>query len=68
MTTMQLCENKGWRFCSESELKLLDPRVCLAEKMLTARTRMQKIKHMKDNNYGQYTEITDEKEVVRITA
>lgn len=30
--------------------------------------RMERLKHKKENHYGQYTEITDEKEVVQVSA
>ena len=29
---------------------------------------MERVKQMQENHYGQYTEIQDEKEVIRITA
>ena len=29
---------------------------------------MERMKHMRENNYGTYSEITDEKEVVRVSA
>ncbi|KAF9464434.1 GTPase inhibitor, partial [Collybia nuda] len=32
------------------------------------RREMERVKNMKDNEHGQYTEITDEKEVVRVSA
>lgn len=30
--------------------------------------RMESVKQMKENEHGKYTEITDEKEVVRVSA
>lgn len=30
--------------------------------------RMENLKQMKENEHGKYTEITDEKEVVRVSA
>ncbi|KAL0067542.1 hypothetical protein AAF712_005255 [Marasmius tenuissimus] len=52
----------------EAEIENDDNAAIREQGLAILQREMQKIQHMKDNNYGQYTELTDEKEVVRITA
>ncbi|KAL0573013.1 hypothetical protein V5O48_008959 [Marasmius crinis-equi] len=52
----------------EAEIENDDNSSVREQGLAILKREMEKIQHMKNNEYGKYTEITDEKEVVRITA
>ncbi|KAF5344087.1 hypothetical protein D9758_008836 [Tetrapyrgos nigripes] len=54
---------------AELEAEIENGDVGMREQALnTVRREMEKMKEMKENQYGSYTEVQDEKEVIRITA
>ncbi|KAG7096827.1 hypothetical protein E1B28_004236 [Marasmius oreades] len=52
----------------EAEIENDDNSAIREQGLAVLKREMEKIQHMKENHYGKYTEIMDEKEVVRITA
>ncbi|KAF9268094.1 thioredoxin-like protein [Marasmius fiardii PR-910] len=52
----------------EAEIENDDNSAIREQGLAILKREMEKMQHMKANEYGKYTEITDEKEVVRITA
>ncbi|KAL1761029.1 thioredoxin-like protein [Schizophyllum commune] len=52
----------------EAEIENDDDAATREKGMAILRSEMERVKQMQENHYGQYTEIQDEKEVIRITA
>ena len=59
------CVKGGWRSCGESVCS-----VCAVVFLLSLIFfgRMGKIRDMREGEHGRYTEISDEKEVIRVSA
>ncbi|KAL1747688.1 thioredoxin-like protein [Schizophyllum fasciatum] len=52
----------------EAEIENDDDAATREKGMAVLRSEMERLKQMQENHYGQYTEIADEKEVIRTTA
>jgi hypothetical protein len=62
---MRQCVSTGYRYSNNSGRVFCQNANSIR---LNSTSRMEEMKEMKQNKHGQYSEITDEKEVVRVSA